>query len=93
MDLAFKMILDKKNTKNKSLNFLNKNGDDFLCIEESLAKKYLNIRSFLLENNCEFNDNNIIKDKTYIFESPDGGQTIYRREFGYPHDTRELIKK
>ena len=41
----------------------------------------------------KIDDNNIIKDKTYIFESPDGGQTIYRREFGYPHDTRELIKK
>jgi len=41
----------------------------------------------------KIDDDNIIKDKTYIFESPDGGQTIYRREFGHPHDTRELIKK
>jgi hypothetical protein len=31
--------------------------------------------------------------KTYIFESPDGGQTIYRREMGQSHDTRELIQK
>ena len=28
----------------------------------------------------------------YIYESPDKGETIYRREFGAPHDTRELIK-
>ena len=60
MDFAFQMMLDKKTNK-KPLNFLNKNGDEFLCIEESMAKKYFNIRSFLLENNCEFNDNNIIK--------------------------------
>lgn len=26
----------------------------------------------------------------YIFESPDGGETVYRREFGEQH--RELIK-
>mgnify|MGYP000300706400 CR=1 FL=1 len=26
----------------------------------------------------------------YIFESPDGGETVYRREFGEQH--RELVK-
>ena len=31
-------------------------------------------------------------EKTYIFESTDGGKTVYRREFGAPHETRELIK-
>tara|TARA_R110002051_G_C8597549_1_gene479885 strand:+ start:765 stop:905 length:141 start_codon:yes stop_codon:yes gene_type:complete len=31
--------------------------------------------------------------KKYIYESPDGGKTIYRREFMAPHNTRELIKK
>lgn len=31
-------------------------------------------------------------EKTHIFESPDGGKTVYRREFGAPHETRELIK-
>jgi len=31
-------------------------------------------------------------EKTYIFESPDGGKTVYRREFGASHETRELIK-
>jgi nucleoside-diphosphate-sugar epimerase len=30
--------------------------------------------------------------KTYIYESPDGGETVYRREFGAPHETRELVK-
>lgn len=30
--------------------------------------------------------------KDYIYESPDGGKTVYRREFGTPHDTRELVK-
>ena len=30
--------------------------------------------------------------KTYIYESPDGGKTVYRREFGEPHNTRELVK-
>ena len=34
----------------------------------------------------------IQKEKTYIFESPDKGKTIYRREFGN-HDKRELIKQ
>ena len=29
----------------------------------------------------------------YIYESPDGGKTIYRREFMAPHNTRELIQK
>jgi len=28
----------------------------------------------------------------YIFESPDGGITIYRRKLGEPHDKRELYK-
>lgn len=30
--------------------------------------------------------------KTYIYESPDKGKTVYRREFGQPHETREIIK-
>jgi hypothetical protein len=30
--------------------------------------------------------------KDYIYESPDGGETVYRREFGAPHDTRKLVK-
>lgn len=33
------------------------------------------------------------EDKTYIYESPDKGETIYRREFGAPHSERELLKK
>jgi Family of unknown function (DUF6165) len=30
--------------------------------------------------------------KTYIYESPDGGKTVYRREFGKSHETRERTK-
>lgn len=30
--------------------------------------------------------------KTYIYESPDRGNTVYRREFGQPINTRKLIK-
>lgn len=37
------------------------------------------------------NTNEVITDKVYIYESPDGGKTVYRREFGQPHNTRELI--
>ena len=31
-------------------------------------------------------------NEPYIFESPDGGITIYRRKLGEPHDKRELYK-
>ena len=34
----------------------------------------------------------VITEKVYIYESPDGGKTVYKREFGKPHETRELIK-
>jgi GDP-D-mannose 3',5'-epimerase len=30
-------------------------------------------------------------EKVYIYESPDGGKTVYRREFSKPHDERELV--
>jgi hypothetical protein len=30
--------------------------------------------------------------KKYIYESPDKGKTVYKREFGASFDTRELIK-
>ena len=30
--------------------------------------------------------------KTYIYESPDGGKTVYRREFGKHDEPRELVK-
>jgi len=32
-------------------------------------------------------------EKIYIYESPDGGKTVYQREIGQPHETRELVKK
>jgi hypothetical protein len=31
-------------------------------------------------------------EKIYIYESPDKGETVYRREFGQPHETRESVK-
>ena len=33
-----------------------------------------------------------VKSKTYIYESPDKGNTIYRRELGKQPSTREKIK-
>ena len=30
--------------------------------------------------------------KTKIYESPDGGKTVFEREFGSPASTRKLIK-
>lgn len=36
--------------------------------------------------------NKQINNKTYIYESPDKGNTIYRREFGKPPNTREKTK-
>tara|TARA_B100000524_G_scaffold58332_1_gene27097 strand:- start:7 stop:231 length:225 start_codon:yes stop_codon:yes gene_type:complete len=35
-------------------------------------------------------DNVSARDKKYIYESPDGGKTIYRREFGN-YDKREKL--
>lgn len=31
-----------------------------------------------------------MKNKVYIYESPDGGKTIYRREFG-DYENKELV--
>ena len=41
----------------------------------------------------EYNDINgdISEEKRFIYESPDGGKTIFKREFGKPHETREKI--
>ena len=33
------------------------------------------------------------ESKKYIYESPDGGKTIYRREFDQPHSERELVEE
>jgi hypothetical protein len=33
-----------------------------------------------------------VKNNTYIYESPDKGNTIYRREFGKSSNTREKTK-
>jgi hypothetical protein len=32
-------------------------------------------------------------DQAYVYESPDGGQTIYRRRKNQPTDTREMIQE
>lgn len=37
------------------------------------------------------NHSHLMKDKAYIYESPDNGKTIYRREFN-SYFYRELIK-
>lgn len=33
------------------------------------------------------------QDDAYVYESPDGGQTVYRRRRNQPVDTRELIQE
>jgi|LakMenEpi03Aug12_release.lakeMendotaPanAssembly.Ray.scaffolds.fasta_scaffold654221_2 hypothetical protein len=33
------------------------------------------------------------QDEGYVYESPDGGQTIYRRRKNQPADTREMIQE
>jgi hypothetical protein len=33
------------------------------------------------------------QDEGYVYESPDGGQTIYRRRKNQPVDTREMIQE
>ena len=32
-------------------------------------------------------------DQEYVYESPDGGETIYRRRKNQPADTREMIQE
>ena len=32
-------------------------------------------------------------DQHYVYESPDGGKTIYRRRMNSPTDTREMIQE
>jgi GDP-D-mannose 3', 5'-epimerase len=34
-----------------------------------------------------------VKNKVYVYESPDNGKTVYRREFGSEPNTRELVNK
>ena len=36
-------------------------------------------------------DKNLEEENKWIYESPDGGKTVYRRPFGAPHDKREII--
>jgi len=52
--------------------------------QKQIDQKYAEYQRKLSE---EIVDN---KDVKYIYESPDGGKTIYRREFG--SDEKELIK-
>lgn len=37
-------------------------------------------------------EENVETENKWIFESPDGGKTIYKRPFGSSHDKREMIK-
>jgi hypothetical protein len=38
-------------------------------------------------------DMSVHNDQEYVYESPDGGQTIYRRRKNQPTDTREMIQE
>ena len=54
-----------------------------LTLREGMAKTY------------EWINEQVQKDsesKVYIYESPDKGDTVYRREFGAEPNTRELVK-
>ena len=76
-------------------------------IELARSVYYTNDERFALKNkinqltNSELKEQKSYEDykqkqtnleKTHIFESPDGGNTVYKREFGAPHETRELTK-
>lgn len=76
-------------------------------VELARSVYYTNDERFSLKNkinqmtNSEFKEQKSYEDyrptetqseKTHIYESPDGGKTVYKREFGKPHETRELIK-
>lgn len=41
----------------------------------------------------EYDKSKAAEDRAYIYESPDGGETIYRRAVGAPHSQRELIQE
>ena len=56
-------------------------------INEILNSEIREQKSYQDYGACEENT----EDSSYIFESPDGGKTIYRRKLGEPHDKRELI--
>ena len=61
----------------------------------SLKNKINQITNSELKEQKSYEDyrpESVKTEKTYIFESPDGGKTVYRREFGASHETRELIK-
>lgn len=76
-------------------------------IELARKVYYTNDKRFNLKNKInEITNSEIREQKSYqdysetdsletidkwIFESPDGGQTIYKRPFGAPHDKREKI--
>ena len=34
----------------------------------------------------------LMPNKPKIYESPDGGKTVYEREFNSPHSSRKIIK-
>jgi hypothetical protein len=76
-------------------------------IELARSVYYTNDERFALKNkinqltNSELKEQKSYEDykpkqtnleKANIFESPDGGKTVYKREFGAPHETRELTK-
>jgi len=54
-----------------------------MTLIEGMKKTYEWIEEQVEKDNAE---------KVYIYESPDGGKTVYRREFGAEASTRELVK-
>lgn len=45
-----------------------------------------------MEKTFDWVNEQVSENKTYIYESPDGGKTVYRREFGNHDKPRELVK-
>ena len=81
-----KFIAEQKELKAKISNLESDNDilrKEVNKVNNSLRKLVFNIPSKLLVDSED-------KDK-YIYESPDGGETVYRRKFG-DYDNKEKIK-
>jgi hypothetical protein len=71
-------------------------------IELARLVYYTNDERFSIKNEINKMTNSNIREqksyeeystkKTFIYESPDNGKTVYRREFGKAHNTRERLK-
>jgi hypothetical protein len=62
-----------------------------ICNESTYAVEWDHVGSGTNHLSCELEiEMKDDKDADYIFESPDGGETVYKRKFG--EDKRELYK-